>query len=144
MTMTDSCNRSVWQVARVNADHCRHRCGRKVAALAGCLLLAGSGRVSAQQQSVSDVLAFLLTNRSIGTDEFERDEEATRATKDTVTSLLLSEISTFPLSSSAGGFTYRLDRSLGMVVLSSDSFGPFFSERSLTVGRGQVSVGLGY
>ena len=54
------------------------------------------------------------------------------------------ELATIPVSSSAGGFTYRLDPALGTVVRSSDSFGPFFTERSLTTGRHQASFGIGY
>jgi hypothetical protein len=42
------------------------------------------------------------------------------------------------------GFTYRLDPSLGAAVRSSDSFGPFFTERALSAGRRQFSFGVGY
>ena len=49
-----------------------------------------------------------------------------------------------PTTSPAGGFTYRLDPSLGTNVRSSDSFGPFFNERSLTVGRNHAALGLSF
>jgi hypothetical protein len=96
------------------------------------------------QQSVTEVLSFLLTNRSIPTGDFTQDELAAASTRDTFADFLLAELGTLPISSSAGGFTYRLDRALGTVVLSSDSFGPFFTERSLTSGQGQWSIGLSY
>ncbi len=112
--------------------------------LTALLALAAADRPAARQQSVSEVLSFLLTNRSIPTDDFVQDEEAAAATRDTFTSFLLAELSTLPISSSAGGFTYRLDPALGTVVLSSESFGPFFVERTLTAGHRQFSVGLGY
>ena len=93
---------------------------------------------------MSEVLSFLLTNRSIPTGDFVQDEQAAAATSDTISGFLLGELSTLPISSSAGGFTYRLDPSLGTMVRSSDSFGPFFAERSLTGGERQLSFGLSY
>ena len=93
-------------------------------------------------QSVRDVLSFLLTNRSIPTGDFVRDEEAAAATRDTVSQLLLSELGTIPVTSSASGFTYRLDSLLGVNVRSSENFGPVFVERSLTAGRGKASMSL--
>jgi hypothetical protein len=63
-------------------------------------------------------------------------------TRDTITRLLAVELTTQPLSSSSGGFTYRFNPSLGTVERASNSFGPFFTERSLTAGRGRASVGV--
>lgn len=96
------------------------------------------------QESVRDVLSFLLTNRSIPTDDFVRDEDAAVATRDSIADFLLMELATFPVSTSAGAFTYRLNPSLGVVERSSDSFGPFVTDRSLTVGRHQSSLTLSY
>ena len=61
------------------------------------------------------MLSFLVTNRSIPTDDFVRDEQAAVATRDTISKLLVLELATLP-SSSDGGFTYRLEPALGMVV----------------------------
>lgn len=99
---------------------------------------------AAAQQSVGDVLSFLLTNRSIPTDDFVRDEEAAAATRDSLSDVLLLELATLPIGSSAGGFAYRLNPTLGTVERSSDSFGPFFTERALTAGRRQSSFVLSY
>ena len=96
------------------------------------------------QRSLSDVLSFLLTNRSIPTDDFARDEQAAAATRDTISRFLLLELTRLPVSSSAGGFTYRLNPRLGTVERSSDSFGPFFTERALTAGARHGSFGLNY
>ncbi len=112
--------------------------------LAVCLLLTGAAVPASAQQSVTDVLTFLLTNRSIPTGDFVRDEQAAVETRDVLARFLSLELATIPVSSSAGGFTYRLDPALGMAVRSSDSFGPFFTERSLTTGRHQASFGIGY
>jgi hypothetical protein len=98
----------------------------------------------ASAQTLNEVLTFLLTNRSIPTDDFVRDEQAAAATAGAISRFLVTELGTLPISSSAGGFTYRLDPTLGSSVRSSDSFGPFFTERSLTAGTHQIAFGLGY
>jgi len=114
-----------------------------VGALVGALLALGvCASPATAQQTLGDALAFLLTNQLIPTDDFVKDAEATRATRDTITRLLLVELATLPISSSSAAFTYRLDPALGTIVRSSDSFGPFFTERSLTAGRGQLSLGM--
>jgi hypothetical protein len=96
------------------------------------------------QQSMTDVLTFLLTNRSIPTGDFVRDEQAAIDTRDVFARFMTIELATIPVSSSSAGFTYRLDPALGTVVRSSDSFGPFFTERSLTSGRRQAFLGVGF
>jgi hypothetical protein len=117
----------------------RHLAGTMTVAL--FVLLAAS--IADAQQSVSDVLSFLVTNRSIPTGDFERDEAAAIATRDTISKLLVLELATLP-SSSGGGFTYRLDPTLGTVIRASDSFGPLFTERSLLAGRGRASFGMSF
>ena len=106
-------------------------------------LLGATTRSAEAQQTITDVLTFLMTNRSIPTDDFVRDEEAAIATRDTIGDLLVLELANLP-SSSAAGFSYRLDPALGTVIRSSDSFGPIFTERSLVAGRGQASFSLNY
>ena len=105
--------------------------------------LAAPAPASAQQ-TLTDTLSFLLINRSIPTGDFTRDELAAASMRDAIIGLLQAELGTVPLASPAGGFTYRLDPDLGIYVRTSDSFGPFFVERSLTGGRGQYAFGLGY
>ena len=106
-------------------------------------LLGATSRSAEAQQTIADVLTFLMTNRSIPTDDFVRDEEAAIATRDTIGDLLVLELANLP-SSSAAGFSYRLDPALGTVIRASDSFGPIFTERSLVAGRGQASFSLNY
>jgi len=103
-----------------------------------------SATPAAAQQPVSEVLSFLLTNRSIPTGDFVQDARAAAATRDTISTFLLLELATLPVTSSASAFTYRLDRNLGTVVRSSDSFGPFLIERSLTAGLLRGSLALSY
>jgi hypothetical protein len=113
-------------------------------ALLSVVVAVGAPRPTFAQQSIGDVLSFLLTNRSIPTDDFSGDEEAAARTSETISSFLLVELATLPITSSAGGFSYRLDPGLGTMMRSSDSFGPFFAERSLTIGRRQSSFGLSF
>ena len=112
--------------------------------LAACVLFAIGAAPASAQQSITDVLTFLLTNRSIPTGDFVRDEQAAVETSNLMARFLILDVATLPVSSSSGGFTYRLDPALGVVVRSSDSFGPFFTERSLTAGRSRASLGIGY
>ncbi|MEZ5291070.1 MAG: transporter [Vicinamibacterales bacterium] len=124
----------------------RHRdvSSRLAALAAACLLWGGAAAPAQAQQSVTDVLTFLMTNRSIPTDDFVRDERAAADTAGVLARFLTLELATVPVPTSAGGFTYRLDPTLGTVVRSSDSFGPFFAERSLSSGRNRATLGLAY
>ena len=90
---------------------------------------------SARAQSVTDILSFLLTNRTIATNDAANDQAAAAATRDTISQFLLLELATLPTVSSSTGFIYHMDRDLGgTVVRASENFGPTFVERSLTVG----------
>jgi len=57
---------------------------------------------------------------------------------------MVSQLSTFPFGSSSGGFTYTYDPALGTFSRSSESFGPLFAERALTIGRERSSLGVAY
>jgi hypothetical protein len=62
----------------------------------------------------------------------------------TLNASLLQQISSFPLASSAGGFTYTYDPTLGTFARTTDSFGPVFTERAQTIGRGKWNLGVNY
>jgi hypothetical protein len=111
-----------------------------VVAIAVSLHLALVGRALAQE-SLRDTLSFLLTPQAVPTGDFVKDQESAEITRDTISRLLLTELTTTPLSSSSGGFSYRFSPELGTVERASESFGPFFTERSLTVGTSRMSVG---
>jgi hypothetical protein len=55
-----------------------------------------------------------------------------------------AQLSTFPIGTSSGGFTYSFDSQLGTFSRSSNSFGGFLTERALTLGQGQFSYGTVY
>ena len=58
--------------------------------------------------------------------------------------LMMVQLSTFPLGSPAGGFTYTFDQTLGTFRRASSSFGPAFAERSITIGRNKFNAGFSY
>lgn len=57
---------------------------------------------------------------------------------------IANQLSTFPLASSAGGFTYTFDPNLGVFSRATDSFGPIYAERADTIGKGRFNLGLNY
>jgi hypothetical protein len=111
---------------------------KRTAALFLCASLF-AGRASAQ--SVSDILTFLVTNQGVQTGSVERDRAAAEATSTTISRALLSNLATLPVATSSTGFVYRLNPELGTVERATQSFGPFFVERAMTAGKGQVSLG---
>ena len=70
------------------------RPGRSLLAL--CILLGGTAGPASAQQSITDVLTFLLTNRSIPTGDFVRDEQAAAETGDIISRFLSSMLRPFP------------------------------------------------
>jgi hypothetical protein len=108
-------------------------------ALATAALLCASP--AAHAQSVADVLTFLVTNQGVQTGSVERDREAALATSNTISRALLANLATLPVASSSSGFLYRLNPELGTVERATQNFGPFFVERALTAGKGQISFG---
>jgi hypothetical protein len=57
---------------------------------------------------------------------------------------IVSQLSTFPLGSAAGGFSYSYNPELGIYTRRSTSFGPSFAERAVTIGRSRWSIGANY
>ena len=55
-----------------------------------------------------------------------------------------SQLSSLPIGSSSGGFTYGYDSSLGTFTRSTETFGPAFAERAQTLGRGRFNFGTSY
>ena len=112
------------------------------------VLVVGCGLSTAvatgHAQSVAANLSALLTEQTPPPPGYVRDRAAAEATFGTVAGLFTLELTSVPVASSSGGFVYRFSRTLGTVERSSDSFGPFFTERTLRNGRGHVSLGVTY
>jgi hypothetical protein len=58
--------------------------------------------------------------------------------------LLSGMLSSFPLASSAGGFSWQFDKESGTFSRSSESFGPIFVERANTIGKHKLNLGVNY
>ena len=61
-----------------------------------------------------------------------------------INSSIVGQLSTVPISSSAGGFTYKYNEQLGIFERSTGGFGPIFTERAWTIGKGKWNFGLNY
>jgi hypothetical protein len=112
--------------------------------VAAFTLIACATATPTSAQSLDQVLSFLLTNRSVATDDFPRDQAAAKAASDAISASLLLNLNTLPISTSAGGFTYRLDPEIGASIRISDSFDPFYTDRALTASARQITFGLDY
>jgi hypothetical protein len=67
--------------------------------------------------------------------------ESLKLTTREVNVAIASQLASFPLPSSSGGFTFNVnDR--GEVVPTSSNFGPLFAERGVTIGRRQLNFGF--
>jgi hypothetical protein len=115
---------------------------RVVTILTVFLFMAGRCAPANAQQSVGDVIGFLVTNQAVPTADFEKDRAAAEAARDTISRALIVNLTTAPLATSSSGFLYRLNPQLGTVERATESFGGFFVERALTPGRGRISFGL--
>jgi hypothetical protein len=74
-------------------------------------------------------------------------EDIRKARLDTVlhtNNLFAAQLSSFPLGSSAGGFTWTFEPVTGTFNRASDSFGPIYAVRALTIGRNRLNVGVNY
>ena len=113
-------------------------------ALVYLAILMTPAAAAAQGQDVVGTLSTLLLSQTTPNPVLPKDQAAATTTLDTVTQLVQVEMSNQPLSSSAGGFVYRLNEGLGTIERISPSFGPFFTERALLSGRGAASLGVTY
>ncbi len=75
---------------------------------------------------------------------FLDDSLALAGTGRTLDQSLIEQLSSVPLVSAAGSFTYTLDPTLGTFTRSTESFGPLFTDRAQTIGRGKLNVGFNY
>jgi hypothetical protein len=57
---------------------------------------------------------------------------------------IATQLAILPIISPTSGFTYRYDSAAGVFVRSTTSFGPIYTERAETIGRGKVSFGISY
>jgi hypothetical protein len=70
--------------------------------------------------------------------------DAQQTLNQTLSTSIATQLAVLPIISPASGFTYRYDRASGAFVRTSDSFGPIYTERAETIGRGKFSFGVSY
>jgi hypothetical protein len=118
-------------------------------------VLLGMPSISAAQQPLADLLPNLYSEvLDINLGAFvavfgpgAKNEILTGRQFDALqqtTQLLGSQLSSFPLGSSAGGFTWTFEPGSGTFTRASESFGPIFAERALTAGRNKLNFGVNY
>ena len=57
---------------------------------------------------------------------------------------LRATLTNIPLPSPAAGFTFSFDPTVGALVRSNENFGPIYSQRADTTGRGKITLGFSY
>jgi hypothetical protein len=102
----------------------------------GALLAA----TEAGAQSAGDALRTVLFRNEASSATGALTENSSAA----LYGLLLGETTTFPIGSSAGGFTWIFDSNLRVPTRRSSSFGSMFAERPFTTGRGKLNVGAAF
>jgi hypothetical protein len=122
--------------------------------LAVCAAVLGAAPLAAQSFNLRDLLTdFLREGITLAPPpegfpshaaHFIGDDSPQFRALQQFSSQVAYQLSSFPLASSAGGFTYRFDPSLGVLTRVSDSFGPIFAERVDTVGKGRFNLGVNY
>lgn len=122
------------------------------AALTGLLVAAFIPSVAAAQ-TLSDIVPGLLdqntfTNAISGTPPVNHREHFFEAGLDQrsaprlINDAIIAQLATYPIGSSSGSMTYDFDAALGSFTRSSESFGPSFAERPLTIGRRKFAFGF--
>lgn len=108
------------------------------------MLFALSAVPAVAQESVAEILSFLVTNQAVDTGDASRDRAAAEAASTALSRALLVSLSTLPITSSSGGFVYRFNPALGTIERASGNFAPLFVENALPAGEGAASVGLAF
>jgi hypothetical protein len=117
---------------------------RSVSRIVSAIFCLATWATPAAAQSVAEKLSALLTDQTPPPAGYVRDMAAAQATFQTVAGLFQVELTNVPIVSPSGGFVYRFNPSLGTAERLSDSFGPFYTDRAVRNGGGQLSLGLGY
>ncbi len=112
-----------------------------MAAVAGMLVTAALWAPSAEAQTTT---ATGLTPRQVVKRLTSAASEGAGVANvgEVIADLVGLEVSTAPIGSSAGGFTFEFDPVTRSFSRAAPSFGPMFGERAITAGVGRASVGF--
>jgi hypothetical protein len=118
---------------------------RLAAALAALLPAAASAQSGPLASLIPNLFDQTIVLANTGHQaHFLDSSDALREAGLQINSSVVSQLSTFPISSSGGGFTFSFDPELGVFTRSTASFGPLFAERAQTVGRGKWNFGINH
>src|SRR6266850_788251 len=76
--------------------------------------------------------------------KFEGQFDARMATVRSINEFVGIQLSTVPLGSSGAGFSWQFNAETGTFDRTTNSFGPSFTERALTIGRRRLGLGFNY
>lgn len=108
-----------------------------------CLFSIGVARPAAGQQTISEALTFLLSGRSLPTDDVVPSLPAELSPADAFAHTLRTDLSVRPLTSPAGGMSFEWNPGLGTMGRPTESFGPFFTSRARATGLRRASLTFG-
>jgi hypothetical protein len=131
---------------------------RRLCVLVSAIVLVGAARPACAQSSeglAGLLLRFFspsnpvelapnLQNPAQSHDAHFRSQGNAQNTLRQLNAGIAAQLSTFPIGSSSGGFTYTFDEGLGVYNRTTQSFGPIFAERPLTIGKGKFSLAVNY
>ena len=104
-----------------------------------CLMTLGVTQAAAQTQTGLSPRAVL-----VGLTNAAGESAGVSNVGAVIADLVGLEVSTAPIGSSAGGFTFTFDPVTRAFERAAPSFGPMFGERAITAGEGRASFGINY
>jgi hypothetical protein len=105
-----------------------------------CLIAIGIERVEAQSTDTGLTPREVLLRLTNAAGEGAGVSNA----GDVIADLVGLEVSTAPIGSSAGGFTFTFDPVTRSFSRAAPSFGPMFGDRAITAGAGRAGFGINY
>ena len=120
-----------------------------VSLLVGLVLLLSTTAGVAHAQSAGLVCELNQTVRECAASGSPRSQlrlgtlvPGSEASVEALAQAMALEVGTAPSGSSSGGFTFTFDPSIGTFSRRAVTFGPAFSERALTIGKGKLTGGF--
>jgi hypothetical protein len=122
----------------------RNRACSALVFVAGMALAGPAAAQTASPTTATELLDSILV-RVVTDDNLSNAEfaERQRVTRDAIAGGIATALATYPLGASSAGLVY-VTQAGADPVLKSTSFGPFFVERSMTNGRGNLNLGFSY
>lgn len=118
-----------------------------------CLSLCSTAPASAQSLNLRDLLTDFLVHGitlappSSGIDHsahFTDEDNSQFVALEQATDEMAEQLSAVPFSTSAGGFAYQFDPSLGAFTRPTQSFGPTYTERAFSLGKKKINLAVSH